>query len=402
MIETMPGYDVSEISKWLPVNSSDNVTYSSLLGLPVTPQTTAPNTSYNVDTMYMSLTCKNLKTVMAASQGSRVNMDLPPGWAMVSNNNDFALATVTDERHMNAYGMPKVPRPIEFQTTSWIGGEEGSINIVSTSCNLTTSYVELNISCVGRLCSTVAIRPSQEPHDPVFWSVLDTSKERTLNTSLNVLTFLADFVNATKSKKAQASSATEYYLVYPNRPFSNPSSDRDYWVDFSNTTTNEFETRFAQLLNSYYLANIVPLAFAGDLSVEKLGSSHNQYSFRNTTGELSSPRTIFVCNQAWLSVLLVSSLAMMGCAVASAVFCLLRRGPDIIDSFSSITRDNPYMSANVPLDGSNIDGISRTRYLKGIKVKLGDVAPEGDVGHIAIGTPGTQKIATLRRGRLFE
>lgn len=90
---------------------------------------------------------------------------------------------------------------------------------------------------------------------------------------------------------------------------------------------------------------------------------------------------------------------MTFCGIASIVFGIHRRGPDILDRSSSFTRDNPYVTVNVPLGGSRMDGIDRTRYLKDVRVKL---ALEADVGHIAIGTLDTQNIANLRRGRLYD
>ena len=196
------------------------------------------------------------------------------------------------------------------------------------------------------------------------------------------------------------SSTTEYYFVYPDTPFDPPGGTGDSTVAFSNTTNSELSTRLTQLLNSYYLGSIVPLAIQGDYSTQDWAGQ--DYSFRNATGQLISPQTIFVCNQAWLTILLISSLAMMFCGIASIVFSIHRRGPDILDHFYSFTGDNPYVTAKVPLGGSNMHGMDRTRYLKDVRVKLGDVALEADVGHIAVGTLDTQNIATLRRGRLYD
>ena len=393
VIEEIPGYDASTSSQWLPVNSSGDVTYTSLVGLPITLQTTILNASYGLETMYMSLNCQNL--TMTPDPEPYTIEDPPVGWAVVSNFDYFQLATTTDDRNGSSHGVPNVPRPIALRAASF---ENENNSIATAMCNLTTSNVELKVTCVGVQYSTVATRASQEPHNPINWSPLDFAEIS--NSSYIALSFLQDFVNATVPMHEATSSATEYYLVYPDTPFDPPGGIGDSTVDFSSITNSELSTRLTQLLNSYYLASIVPLAIQGDYSTQHRAGQ--DYSFRNATGQLISPRTIFVCNQAWLTILLISSLAMMFCGIASIVFGIHRRGPDILDDFSSFTRDNPYVTANVPLGGSNMDGIDRTRYLKDVRVKLGDVALEADVGHIAIGTLDTQNIATLKRGRLYD
>ena len=407
MMESLPGYNGSQSSQWLPVNTTNNVTYSSLVGIPVTPRPDGLNASYSVDTTYMSLSCDDPTTTVLSDGVTETSLriDPPPGVSVVSSKNLFQFATNTDERNETANGIPNRPRGIYFQTRSTVGPlDAGNNSLTSTICNLTTSNVELNISCTGKTCSTIALRPSQQQHASRIWSPLDGAGggNGPANSSLIALSFLGDLVNATIPLKYQVSSATEYYLVYPDTPFNNPYANSDTWLDFSNTTTSEFETRLAQLFNSYYLANIIPFAITGDLSTQDWGAVQNDYSFKNATGETMSPRTVFVCNQAWLAVLIISSLAMSFCGLVTAALGILRRGPDILDNFSSLTRDNPYMAKSVPFGGSNIDGISRARYLKDIKVKLGDVAIDDDVGHVAIGTLNTQNIATLRHGRLYD
>ena len=232
----------------------------------------------------------------------------------------------------------------------------------------------------------------------INWSPLDFAEIS--NSNYIALSFLQAVFNATVLMLEATSSATEYFLVSPDTPFDPPGGTRDSTVNFSNITNRELLTWLTQLINSYYLASIVSLAIQWDYSTQHWAGQ--DYSFKNATGQLISPRTIFVCNQAWLTILPISSLAMTFCGIASIVFGIHRRGPDILDRSSSFTRDNPYVTVNVPLGGSRMDGIDRTRYLKDVRVKLGDVALEADVGHIVIGTLDTQNIANLRRGRLYD
>ena len=64
-----------------------------------------------------------------------------------------------------------------------------------------------------------------------------------------------------------------------------------------------------------------------------------------------------------------------------------------------MTRDNPYI--NLPPGGCALDGLERTRLLKDMEVKLRDVTPRHEVGHIALTDAQPFKIEKLAIGRLY-
>lgn len=64
----------------------------------------------------------------------------------------------------------------------------------------------------------------------------------------------------------------------------------------------------------------------------------------NFVGSVGTEVDVIMCNMTWLAILLVSSLVLLLSAVAAAVLTDLRRGPDILDRFSSLLRDNSYVS----------------------------------------------------------
>lgn len=391
-IEAVTGYNKSITDQWLPIYNSGDTVYSSLLGLPMSPPVTALNTSYNLDTSYMTLTCGDTRMI-SQPQGNLTQavIEAPPEWLIAEGNHQYQIATENDaERQKTRFSEP---RHIYFQSWSGDSDDSGNLNKAVTKCNLTTSYVELNVSCVEKVCSTIAIRPSQVAHNPVTWSVLDGSS------GMIGLSFFGDFVNATETLHIFISSATEYYLVEPDHPY-DPRLMISY-ADFSTVNAKDFATRYTQLFNSYYSSQVATFAMTGSV----LPSDNNSmaaYNYTNTTGSVQSAHRIIVCHQGWLSMLLLASLVMTLCGIASAILCILRRGPDILDSFSSFTRDNEFVANSVPAGGSNMDGMSRARHLKNVEVKLGDVAPDQDVGHISVGAVGTQKIGSLKNGRFYD
>jgi hypothetical protein len=91
-----------------------------------------------------------------------------------------------------------------------------------------------------------------------------------------------------------------------------------------------------------------------------------------------------------MAVLLVSSAAMLLCGVMGAIMGIRRRGPDILDNFTGLLRDNPYVVD--PQYSSMDDAVDQARRLRNIIVRLGDVRPDDEVGHVAIARSGSNAI----------
>ena len=109
-----------------------------------------------------------------------------------------------------------------------------------------------------------------------------------------------------------------------------------------------------------------------------------------------------VWHRRWLAAILTAIGVLFTCGLVSAVLGVTQRAADILDHFSGFTRDNPFLSGEVPPGGSALEGAERARLLRKAWVKLGDVAVGKDVGHIAIGSYKTQLISGLRTGRLYD
>ena len=129
-------------------------------------------------------------------------------------------------------------------------------------------------------------------------------------------------------------------------------------------------------------------------------SAAGEKPFNSTIASVTTLTDIYICNSIWAVILLAASSALLLCGLAGAFVKHLTRGPNILGYVSSITRDNPYV--DIPSRGCTLDGLERARLLKGLKVKLKDVAPDDEVGHIAFGCGGAFETGELmKRGRLY-
>lgn len=160
-----------------------------------------------------------------------------------------------------------------------------------------------------------------------------------------------------------------------------------------------------------------PARDQGDLDYERCAALHSAipelfewpaelsiksaYGLKAANCTIVTGKTIFVCNKGWLAVLLVTSLVMLSSAVASAILDVRRQSPDLLDGFCLALRDNRY--ADLPVGCSLEDGTDMARRLRDVKVGMGDVRPEADVGHVAIAVPSEeQPVECLRRGRDYD
>jgi hypothetical protein len=465
MLELLEGYsETGKEGEWLKVDPSKNTTWSSLTGVPHGPRYTAENRTFQMETAYWVTSCEKghyeLEWLDAASW-----REYGPGernatgfWHSARNWNWFRLET--ERRSANPYLLQyekyvyeNVTQPLpdhEFKTDrnfTWLPSKPRILNIetpttngslYSFTCTLTTSYVEVEVSCIENACSAASMRRSMQPHNTTNWSTLDFIP------LTGAMSFYNRFINATRPVASDRSTAAEAYLTDPYTPYmasyangdvgTNGSGLGSSWIDVGAVDASALGTRLSQLLNTYWLANIAPTAVTGVL----LTDADNYYKGKiipstthhmvNTTAQASRALLVLRYDLPWLFILFVASAALTLCALASLFFNLRRLGPDILESFSSLTRDNPYILATRTgattqealsfggggggASGSSLDGVERARLLKDVKVILADVAVDDPVGHIALTTvlPASSDggddrdaaVALLRKGRLYD
>ena len=117
--------------------------------------------------------------------------------------------------------------------------------------------------------------------------------------------------------------------------------------------------------------------------------------FNATDATTRFDTNVYVSNKTWAAILLVPSSILLACGIYGAIVKHMMRGPQILGYVSTMTRDNPYI--NLPSEGCTLDGLERGRLLKDLKTKLRDIAPQDEVGHIAL-----TDAASFNPGRLVS
>lgn len=279
----------------------------------------------------------------------------------------------------------------------------------TATCEIATTYVESEVRCTGSSCRVARLRRSQKPHPPPAWTYLDGDG------CIIWRFFSGDFLYAMSPKtSSDLPTMTQGYIKKPD----DPSLGQSYEKPMADIGKEAFEVCFAQLLNTFWLTNIGFTTITGG---EDLDSMWLKPEDNNKVPTLTSPNTspvnftkhghttmqthrlvdVVQCHTGWLFALLLTSAVLMLASVMPTGVRIFARGPRFELSVSTVVRDNPYV--DVPAGGSALDSARRSRLLKDLKVKLGDVCPEKGTGHLAVASiDGERAVDDVRRDRIYD
>jgi hypothetical protein len=411
MLESLDS-NTADASGWIPVPTG-NVTYSSLVGSPVAGIPPTGLITLEIISSYFHLNCQNLRLLppsdeyfwTTADEVGLCDRDHPPstfGSSRFINNTvqaTFSIGSITENTWNISFDQntlstsTNLPRQILFQSfsTNWIS---------TTNCTLAFSTAQSRIGCTDKNCSVTHMRP----YSPAFPRNLTPLED--CKTAKN---FYQEFVAMVGPYRPiwhnlSVPSETEVYLMIGSNPLSLGVYSSTL-PTLSNTTTGaQMSERLSRLMNTYWTASLAPEYIAGGMSKFNFTAGSNEMfnhpgNFTDATVEIM--QNVYICDDVWLGVLVLSSGILLLVAVGGLVLKFKVIAPEIFGRVSSSTRDNPHVQ--VPLGGTTLDGAKRTKLLKDVDVKLGDTQPDKDVGHIAFAStgPGLREVGTLKRNRMY-
>lgn len=157
-----------------------------------------------------------------------------------------------------------------------------------------------------------------------------------------------------------------------------------------------FSLRAAQILNTAWFSTWV-YQFSGATKTDQVDSR----SMNTVPGVSTSTVEHIMCSHLWLSFLLLAGFVTLGAAIACAVFGMLRRAPDFDLLFSTMVKEDPNVS--LPAMSSTLSAVERARRCKDVRIVLGDVSGEDEVGHIALTNTGNGKVVVgISKNRLYN
>lgn len=424
----------------LPANSTDpdgwrqvaNISaddYSSLVGIPIgfLPTSTDQFTTVPLQSWYWNLDCDRWDNSTAYStlsrnyssnstQGGRSQNFVWPALSIFYNDTTIAGNRTLGNRATSGCKV-SVPSNKTVIYCPELGVRTIGIRLLGldptySTCRITTEYVETEISCSGRTCSASRMRKSQEVHPPPEWTALDVFTGSSVPGYTVPSLWFNSFANAIAGRQGGSggSNALTGYIADPEAPFEgNGGNSKASIYSVSDALVT---SRLAQVLNSYWIATVGrQLVMSTD---SRFNDSANSTSFAfvsggrvpttnmtgTTSGTIGSVQQKLHCNTAWLFAFTAVTVIALLVSVAGYVLVVLAQGPRLDMNISTILRDSWYSH---PLQGgSYLDDSERSRLLRDLTVRIGDVAPDQNVGYIAVSTVDDGRIiGQIRKDRVY-
>ncbi|KAI1558763.1 hypothetical protein PtrSN002B_000131 [Pyrenophora tritici-repentis] len=322
------------------------------------------------------------------------------------------------------------PRDLTFASVYGITKDGMTQGLNIATCTLLQHHVEAYVKCAGTQCAASKTRKSITDTRPNALTAFE---------SFEILKNVAHKF-PTAIKFTEGSSPTELFLANTSSfPFIQKAGRLYADVAYANLfglQPDVFSRRLSLVLNTYYQLSSQSSGYFGSLSnnlsaygpdtlpvtdanvylpanlsitehsvfswftkfSQTIDQTNSAFLGATTTGNTTSTEEIFVCNVAWLALLLAASTVIL---ITGSVGLILKRktlGPEMFGFVTSMTYENPWLK--IPQGGTMLDAMERARLLKDVEVHIADVRGDDDIGHIALasGIP----LRKLERGRLYR
>ncbi|KAJ5734558.1 hypothetical protein N7533_012961 [Penicillium manginii] len=258
-------------------------------------------------------------------------------------------------------------RTLKWESADWIfarkGDEIDRHLFTRATCDLTTTFVDVKVTCTGgsssnsasSICTLSSVRRSPTPPVDSYWTVLDLGRQSgfSQDDTSAVRTVINELFPTTKMNGGQEPIIS--YLINPLTAVGGYQAMTVHLIGRS-----VFETCLDQILNLVLYLGIESTAFTG--SFNGLESSYLP---------ITTQQYVVKCNRAWLGVLIAASLGIFLFAAIGVILRIMTFAPDVLGSVSAVFLNNRITGVTGSSTWSSDDwAICR----KDEKLYLGDVA----------------------------
>jgi hypothetical protein len=203
----------------------------------------------------------------------------------------------------------------------------------------------------------------------------------------------------------------------------NPETASMLWGAWRDSLPSQeaYTVGLGQLINAFWFCMNAQFAITGGLSIKSSNLNNTKVSFARedfpdpsggkaaiawpAVGTKSTKTSVIVAHKGWGPALAVASTALILSSLIPPILrWTLTKAPDLMMNISSLaTRNKLYIP--LPANGTFMDASDRSRLLKDLKVRFGDVDGRADAGRLAIRSldgPEASNIARIRKGCVYE
>ena len=399
--------------------------YTSLFGIPVTLPNGDDSTTFPLISSYLQLSCHTISSNLTRTNGTFYNPGL-----MAPSGPFFSSETITDKTawaigYLGADTSALLPPALnktpsldavsdKVQGSGELSGLllyqdfSGLQNVTSIYCTPSQIYVESEVKCSGKDCQVTAMRLLKEEHPPSRLTMLSF---RSVFLSVSSFLGVSTPPNVTNLNPREQVDILQNYLVKPDDntfiQTALPAASLGEESRFLKLPLDEFEARLGAVINTILQGS------QGSLTTLLTGgSSQSSTSVGSATSTVTAQTTVqslvFAVHWPWMAIFLLAITIMLLSAIASAILLRKTLARDYLGFVSSLARESRY--AVMPVGGANTDGLGRSKRLRKLQIRLGDVGDvqEGwqiglgaalTVGRLGIGT--SNNVAPLDKRKLY-
>lgn len=367
--------------KTIKDDDSNNITYASLIGIPVAQVDKIGTSNFSVKARQWDISCDK-NEMQGGKQADFGGMNVAT-WKI-------AYAPVNST-------CSSWPCSLSFKSIANVdSSDEDFFNYTVASCKLSYDMYETKVVCTGRSCTPTAMRMIDRytgvnytrDSDDFFRSTPAYNTMVTLPQVDNLGVGSVAFRGSTNSEKWMADPTNFVGL--------------DTYVQLYELSPEVLGNRLTILWNTFFQSTYAMNTLGGNLdrTFDNITESATSQLFNGTATVISTPMpNVWQTNWKWFTALLVSSIMLQIAAFMALFFKYYTCVPDIIGYASSMTLLNPYVPT--PTGGTTLHGLERTRLLQDMRVMIGDVCPNEPVGAVAFAKADGARVSRLDRKRFY-
>lgn len=370
-IKSLQGYRMdTPASQWYNISDKAEVTYASLLGIPIVGIPESGNMSFHIESFYWSVECNAAK------------IDPVRPWkptAQYINTTSLASQTVyTFNLAVNSSARNTASLTYQSRKSDNLA----QTNTSSAECIVEAPIVEAYVECVNRNCGVRGIRKLSRSHN-------FASGRSPASLFLQTSQLGGADLGATQRRPRQ-SQPTELFIAGRETKAA-PLGEE--WVEIADIHPKVLSNRLQAVINTFWDASIGNSLRTANLTVEYPPSvCPLDYSKACTDKGVNWNTTTlhgkrfegeqYTCDIRFAIIVVVISFFLLLAANVSTFLGTITIAPDILGYVSTAARDNPYFkSCEVP---SYFDGMGASRIMQDVKIMIGDVEGKAEFGHVAL------------------
>jgi hypothetical protein len=400
--------DISSVSRnasqslydWHAIEDESSMKYTSLLGIPTVDIPQPGNISFALDSSYWEIRCHQF--VPGAefqrpghSKGNSTSTDpyngkLAPGPSGTSFNFDGAVEDMLVNSH-------KIQFIFNYLSKT------ASSEAINSTCTAILRIVESEVGCEAGACSVRKMRTLDRDVAYMFPPMAAASPLKGHWTSF--FWMLCDFLPGVdlgpENTLGRSSELVEQWLSDPYSALTNPKlGSLLNFVNLSTIPPEVFSNRLQVAMNTFWDSTMTLEYRMGNLTSQDIKGKNASETAWNTTEAIGAryDGEKYVCHSTFAALTIIISILMFLAASISVILGFITKAPDILGYVSTYARDNPYFGKHVP---SHLDGLETTRALRDVRVIIGDVRKEDDVGHVAFASMDKQPERVSKK-RLYD